>query len=622
MKTKNIIMAGFAGIVLASCSEQIDDNVISLVNNTSTLRVLVEETAGAATRADYSGFPSTTFEEDDKIGVYAFDGSTYVTSNVRFVKQSDGSWEPDEDVPYDENYTYYAYFPYSEDVYTPSTSGTMDDVDTKFASFISDASNYFWTDDQSTKAGFTYSNLMIAKGNITDAETHTIKFTMAHKRGLAKLTGEVESFDFTGNTPYMSSGVGYFLVKPLVQTIISNGFQAYSLSIPAGDYRTKALSCNYLKFTAEEAGTFTLTIPAALNTEYFTSVSYSLDDGESWTTTVNSSNEVVVSTPPLAAGAEVLWKGIGVSLNNSCFSATGRFRASGNVMSLLNRISLNTNSAFRGLFKNCTMLTVAPELPATVLAPYCYTTMFQGCTSLTDAPKLPATTLAQNCYQGMFQGCTSLTKAPKLPATTVSYYGYATMFQGCTSLTDAPKLPATTLAQSCYNGMFQGCTSLTKAPKLAATTLAISCYQTMFQGCTSLTEAPVLSATVLAQNCYKGMFGNCSALTIAPELPATVLVNGCYSGMFQGCTSLTEAPELPAETLVTGCYSSMFSGCRSLNYIRAAFTTEPSNSYTDRWVLNVASSGTFYKNKDASWDVTGVYGVPTNWIVEIYDPDL
>jgi hypothetical protein len=34
--------------------------------------------------------------------------------------------------------------------------------------------------------------------------------------------------------------------------------------------------------------------------------------------------------------------------------------------------------------------------------------MFKGCTSLTTAPELPATTLAEKCYYGMFWGCTSL----------------------------------------------------------------------------------------------------------------------------------------------------------------------------------------------------------------------
>ena len=60
------------------------------------------------------------------------------------------------------------------------------------------------------------------------------------------------------------------------------------------------------------------------------------------------------------------------------------------------------------MFRNCTSLTHAPELPATTLANYCYSYMFNGCTSLTQAPELPATTLGVNCYYYMFSGCTSL----------------------------------------------------------------------------------------------------------------------------------------------------------------------------------------------------------------------
>ena len=70
------------------------------------------------------------------------------------------------------------------------------------------------------------------------------------------------------------------------------------------------------------------------------------------------------------------------------FSSTGRFAASGSIMSLLdkqgNLRSLNgIINAFRGLFQNCTSLTSAPELPATTLEQACYAHMFQGCTSLT-----------------------------------------------------------------------------------------------------------------------------------------------------------------------------------------------------------------------------------------------
>ena len=120
------------------------------------------------------------------------------------------------------------------------------------------------------------------------------------------------------------------------------------------------------------------------------------------------------------------------------------------------------------------------------MANYCYQYMFRDCTSLTRAPALSATMLAAYCYEYMFYGCTSLTQAPALPATTVAIYCYTYMFRDCTGLTQAPALPATTLKNYCYSNMFYSCTSLTQAPALPATKLAAYCYRSMFQGCTSL----------------------------------------------------------------------------------------------------------------------------------------
>ena len=153
------------------------------------------------------------------------------------------------------------------------------------------------------------------------------------------------------------------------------------------------------------------------------------------------------------------------SQNYFYFEMTGKIEARHNVMSLYRANDFATyntvvNYAFYRLFKGCTSLAKAPELPATTLAESCYWSMFYGCTSLTKAPALPATTLAESCYVHMFNGCTSLTKAPVLPATTLAGRCYESMFKGCTSLTEAPALPATTLAQFCYWEMFKGCSSL------------------------------------------------------------------------------------------------------------------------------------------------------------------
>ena len=141
-------------------------------------------------------------------------------------------------------------------------------------------------------------------------------------------------------------------------------------------------------------------------------------------------------------------------------------------------------------------------------------------------------------------------------------------------------------------------------------------YYCMFYKCTSLTTAPELPATTLANHCYDRMFEFCSSLTTAPELPATTLADNCYDTMFFYCTSLTTAPALPATTLAIDCYYRMFNNCTSLNYIKAMFVTTPSSFYTSNWVYNVASSGTFVKNIDATWDVTGVDGIPTGWVVK------
>ena len=193
-----------------------------------------------------------------------------------------------------------------------------------------------------------------------------------------------------------------------------------------------------------------------------------------------------------------------------------KIRARGNIISLnkgsddvyktdyLKILYDSYNGCFRQLFKDCTSLTQAPELPATTLSTCCYQAMFYGCTSLTQAPELPAAHLAEHCYSLMFYGCTSLTQAPELPATALTSGCYSSMFSGCTSLTQAPELPATTITYYCYNSMFRGCTSLTQAPVLPATKLYYdSCYDSMFYGCTKLNYVKCLATNTSATDCTK-----------------------------------------------------------------------------------------------------------------------
>ena len=362
-----------------------------------------------------------------------------------------------------------------------------------------------------------------------------------------------------------------------------------SYCVTEGDvhYNPFSWTNEYLTFVAKESGTFTFT-PRNSNV-----ISYSTDNGTTWT----QGNSISVNN-----GDKVLWKGTMTPEDwegIGTFSSSAYFDVQGNIMSLL----------FGDNYKEQTDLTGKN---------YVFYRLFYNNTNIVNAENLSlsATILTINCYYQMFSKCSSLTSVPKLPATTLAGSCYSFMFQNCTALTTAPELPATTLAQQCYSNMFANCTSLTTAPELPATTLTDSCYNGMFQGCTGLTTAPALPATTLVNNCYNAMFKGCTGLVNAPELPATTLASQCYSNMFNGCTSLTTAPELPATTLVSGCYYIMFQGCTSLNYIKAMFTTKPSNSYTQNWVSGVSATGTFVKNSAAQWNVSGNNGIPTGWTVQ------
>lgn len=127
----------------------------------------------------------------------------------------------------------------------------------------------------------------------------------------------------------------------------------------------------------------------------------------------------------------------------------------GDIRTLIDYENYNTastaNARFSKLFKDNTQLKTAPELPAHMLAYYCYAGMFSGCTSLIKAPELPATTLASSCYADMFNGCTSLIKAPKLPAAMLSVNCYSWMFAGCSKLSEITMLATDISAETCVD---------------------------------------------------------------------------------------------------------------------------------------------------------------------------
>ncbi len=204
-----------------------------------------------------------------------------------------------------------------------------------------------------------------------------------------------------------------------------------------------------LTFLAEEATSIALTKygnPQAITLEYRT--------GRTWmpysigTAIVLKAGESV----SFRAGADGNETFTTDADNSYQFSMTGKTRASGNIMSLLD-------------------------------------------------PSLKRNSVSANCFYGLFSGCGNLTSAPELPATIIGERSYAFMFFNCTSLVDAPELPAMTLAKYCYTAMFANCSRLAKAPELKAPTLAEGCYFNMFYYCTSLSYVKMLATDISAKDC-------------------------------------------------------------------------------------------------------------------------
>ena len=612
MKTMKIMrrLMGCAAAILAlsACSES-EDLLSAFHSDPNAVRITAEvgkASANGFTRSNPLGDADaqTKFKNDDMISVqadgqdavtYQYNGTEWLPQGGKFLK-----WESDE-----MNFT--AYYPASFD-------GNLDKV-------ILPA--------EYDEASLAANDFMSFSGK--QSNTNGNQLTLIMNRQMARVVVEIDGFNdqYTGATinnvnslsicgikAYKHDNKFYALIKPCeaqnsatfisldvaegaskttetltgIPALTAGKSYTYKLTVGkdkvsvSGIYvadwtdgtitggNTEECPTPYITFTAEGKQTFKMTTKG---TYQINGLEYSLNGGD-WKSVVAGGEGVTFG----GANGDLRLRGTkhnGTADDAGNYSTitftdeTVNVACTGDIRTLLDWRNYNIvetkNARFCSLFENCSVLTSAPELPATTLATDCYYEMFYGCKSLTSAPKLPATTLANYCYHEMFYGCKSLTSAPKLPATTLANSCYGSMFRYCRNLTSAPELPATTLANYCYQNMFSVCTKLTSAPELPATTLANSCYYGMFSNCTSLTSAPKLPATTLANYCYQNMFVDCTNLTSAPELPATTLSTFCYQNMFYGCKNLTSATELPATTLAVYCYQGMFYNCTKLSTV-------------------------------------------------------
>ena len=567
---KNILgIMGIVGLLFAGCSSE-DDILSSFHNDPNAVHITAEvgkASADGFSRSNPLGDADDQkkFNTDDEISVkadgqdavtYKFNGTEWIPQDDKFLK-----WES-------ETMNFTAYYPASYAGGTPTQpTEYTSEASLAAADYMSFSSSIDKPKDNNTLtltmnrqmarvvveiAGF---NDQYAGATVNSLSICGIK---AYKHSDNKFYALIKPYAAQSSATFLSLDVAEGASKTTetltgIPELTAGNSYTYKLKvgknkvsvsgITVKDWtggtitdngKTEECPTPYVTFTAEGAQTFKMT---AQNGYEISGLEYSVNNGK-WENVENGNpvtfggdkGDLRLRGTNKNGTAEDWYKTSTITFTDE----TVNVACTGDIRTLLDWRSYNivetNNARFCYLFNGCSVLTSAPELPATELAYSCYSGMFRGCTSLTSAPELSAKTLVQNCYTNMFSGCTSLTSAPVLPATKLAPYCYENMFNGCTNLTSAPVLPATTLEENCYSGMFRGCTSLTSAPELPATELARNCYYEMFYGCTSLTSAPELPATELARGCYCRIFNGCENLSSVTMLaPSDKIKDTSYS---------------------------------------------------------------------------------------------
>lgn len=333
-------------------------------------------------------------------------------------------------------------------------------------------------------------------------------------------------------------------------------------------------------------------------------IEYSEDQGSTWSTYTGT-------TFNLNTGEEVWFRGTRTDCNcagnTQLFTANHKCYIAGDITSLLGYPETLPANAFRSAFSKGGLSDSDAEKEKNL--PTASGTVNWVDIDPNDPLVLPASTGA-NCYMEMFLNCTSLTSAPALPATVLADKCYFRMFYG-SGLTSIPTFPSVVTMEITpgtrhryFFQMFQNCKGIEQLteplPVGQNSTLQRGCFEDMFAHCTKLTSViqGLLPATTLAEDCYRGMFQD-TGFSRAPDLLAPTLVDACYRFMFNGCTQLN------------------YIKCLATN--PSPVVANDNNPYTRTWLVNVAASGTFIKSNDedmiGTWAINNGNGIPSDWTV-------
>lgn len=486
MKTMKIMkrLMGCAAAILAltACSES-EDLLAAYHSDSKAVHITAQvgkASADGFTRSNPLGDADAQakFNENDEISVRA-DGQDAVTY------QFNGSeWLPKESSKFlkweKETMNFTAYYPatFNGTINQPEKYNSEDDL--AAADFMSYSGEQTNTNDNNNKLTLTMNRQMARV--VVEIAGFNDQYTNATVNSLSiwgvkafKQEKDGKSYFYALIAPNYTSSTAPFLslevkdgtsktTETLTTTTTFEAGKSYTYKLKVGKNKISVSGITvapwntgiitegskaeqiipYVTFKAEEEQKFKMTTRGNYN---ISNLQYSVNNGE-WQNVVADGEGVAFG----GANGDLRLRGTNPNgtANNANDYSTITFTndvnvaCTGDIRTLLDWKNYNIvktdNARFCCLFQNCSVLTSAPELPATTLADYCYYKMFYYCTNLTSAPVLPATTLAEGCYSFMFYNCTNLTSAPELPTKTLANSCYCCMFSNCKKMSSVTML--------------------------------------------------------------------------------------------------------------------------------------------------------------------------------------
>ena len=236
-----------------------------------------------------SGFPITSYDTSKSFGVYVYNGSTPVYSNIEMAPKAAGSTVTLDAGSYrphlSTSYTYYIYYPYTD------SPGDVDaEATTAEAFFTGLMSSWSPAASQSTTESLRANDLqmgMISPTASNNRKNQTRTAAMTHKMGLARFTLATKtgvpttivylnnalstssgsntitaSSSFSGFTPYNNSGTYLYLIRPVTNTSLNSTTgtdqwaSALTYNIAAGSVETQEAKSKRYNQTATSSATW------------------------------------------------------------------------------------------------------------------------------------------------------------------------------------------------------------------------------------------------------------------------------------------------------------------------------------------------------------------------------